>query len=91
MRIEAAYVPTAAPLAPRRAKADPARPQPPAPSRMDAVQLSAAAAHMRRLERAAQHAPDTRAERVAELKALVQAGAYQVDHTALAERLLGAL
>ncbi|MER3419179.1 MAG: flagellar biosynthesis anti-sigma factor FlgM [Chloroflexota bacterium] len=91
MRIEAAHVPPVAPPVPRRSEEAPARSHPPAPSRTDTVQISAVAARVRRLERAAQHAPDTRAERVAELKALVQAGAYRVDRTALAERLLSAL
>jgi flagellar biosynthesis anti-sigma factor FlgM len=91
MRIEAAHVPPVAPLAPHRAKSAPTPSQPPALSRTDAAQISAVAARVRRLERAAQHAPDTRAERVTELKTLVQSGAYQVDRTALAERLLNAL
>jgi flagellar biosynthesis anti-sigma factor FlgM len=91
MRVEAGHTTSVVSLAVGQAAARPSRPHRVTSSHTDAVQLSEAAVHLRRLERAAQHAPDTRAERVAHLKALVQAGAYQVDTTALAERLLRAL
>ena len=58
----------------------------------DAVSLSGDASGVRRAHAAAAAAaPELRAEKVAELRAQVQAGAYQVDSYALAEKLAGVL
>ncbi len=91
MRVEKASIPPVVPSVSRHTEATVARSRPSAAGRTDKVQLSPLAAHAQRLERAVQHAPDTRAERVAELKARVQSGAYQVDSSVLAERLLRVL
>ncbi len=56
--------------------------------RPDQMQLSSAGATARKAQAAAAQAPELRAERVAGLKAQVQSGAYQVDTTALAQKLL---
>jgi negative regulator of flagellin synthesis FlgM len=55
------------------------------------VQLSDSAAQARRAQAAAASAADTRADRVAQIKAQVQDGSYQVNTTELAEKLLTVL
>lgn len=55
------------------------------------VQLSDSAGQARRAHAAAASAPDTRADRVAAIKAQVQDGSYKVNTTALAEQLLKVL
>ncbi len=59
--------------------------------RGDDVQLSDGVQRLRRAHAAAAAAPDARADRVADLKARVQAGTYRVDNQALAEKLLRVL
>ncbi len=56
--------------------------------RRDGVELSNDLKRMRRAQAAASEAPDVRAERVAEIKARIQSGAYHVDTDALAQKLL---
>ena len=58
--------------------------------RRHAVELSAATVRLRRAH-AADDAADARADRVAALKAQIEAGAYQIDNAALAEKLLDVL
>lgn len=60
-------------------------------ARGDIVQFSSASATARKAQTAAAEAPEVRAERVAELKAQVQGGTYQVDNQALAHKLLAVL
>lgn len=55
----------------------------------DAVALSGGARVLQRAHAAAAEADDVRTGRVAALKAQIQAGAYQMDTDALAERMLG--
>ena len=57
--------------------------------RTDAVDLSAGLERVRRVQTAVAEAPDVRADRVTELKAQIQSGAYRVDADDLARRLLG--
>lgn len=56
--------------------------------RSDRLALSDDLGQMRRAHAAASEAPDVRAKRVAEIKAQVQAGTYQVDTDALAGKML---
>ena len=55
--------------------------------RPDAASLSAEAQEILRARRAAQEAPDVRADRVAALRQQIQDGTYQVDAQSLARRL----
>ena len=57
--------------------------------RTDEVDLSAGLERVRRVQAAVTEAPDVRADRVTELKAQIQRGAYRVDADDLARRLLG--
>jgi negative regulator of flagellin synthesis FlgM len=57
----------------------------------DAVAFSGESAQVRRVQADVEAAPDVRAERVAAIKAEIEAGSYQVDNRALAEKLLGVL
>ena len=76
-----------------------AGPQPPAaegyeatslPSqRPDAAEFSDELAELRRVRAAAAAADEVRADRVAAIKARLQAGTYTIDTNTLAEKLLG--
>jgi negative regulator of flagellin synthesis FlgM len=89
MRIEPSPIqPSQSPVV--RQPAEPSEPRLPA-RRPDRVELSDDAEHLRRTREEAAAAPDVRAERVAALKEQIQAGAYQIDDTALAEKLLDIL
>jgi negative regulator of flagellin synthesis FlgM len=57
-------------------------------SSSDTVTLSGNARLFSQAVRDAQNAPDSRVERVAELKALVESGEYQPDSRKIAEKLL---
>ena len=59
-----------------------------AAQRADEASLSSEARELLKARRAAQDAPDVRAELVAELRRQVQDGSYQVDEEALARRLM---
>lgn len=54
----------------------------------DRVELSTNGAAIERLKKTMQVAPDFRADRVAQLKARIDAGTYQVDGKAVAARML---
>lgn len=70
----------------------PAPPSPPAPThRADTAELSGEALSARRAQAAVTASSEVRAEKVAAIKAQVQAGTYQVDTHALAEKLLKVL
>jgi negative regulator of flagellin synthesis FlgM len=89
MRIEPTRTrPAQAP--PVRQAAEPSE-QPAGARRPDTVELSDGAESLRRAREDAAAAPDVRAERVAAIKGQIQAGAYQIDDTALAEKLLDVL
>jgi flagellar biosynthesis anti-sigma factor FlgM len=53
--------------------------------------LSEGAEYLRRAREEAAATSDVRAERVAAIKDQIQAGTYQIDDTALAEKLLDVL
>lgn len=57
--------------------------------RPDSVKLSEGLGRLREAHAAAAEASDVRTERVAEIKAQIQAGRYTVDTDALAEKMLG--
>ncbi len=92
MRIDPTHAARIAGIMPRSA---PAPTQPAGeggPSRrLDSVNLSEGLGRLREAHAAAAEASDVRAERVAEIKAQIQAGAYTVDTDALAEKMLGHL
>ena len=54
----------------------------------DQLELSSRAEEMKAARAALAETPEVRAQRVAELKAQVQAGTYQVDTDKVAERIL---
>jgi len=54
----------------------------------DKVELSAESREIKKINDALEMTPDVRAERVAELKKLVQEGRYQVDSEALADKMI---
>ena len=54
----------------------------------DTVAMSEQGSALARIHEAVEATPDVRADRVAELKARIQAGTYDVDTDALAERML---
>jgi negative regulator of flagellin synthesis FlgM len=88
MRIEPTRTqPTQTPSARQPAE----QPERPAAGRSDSVELSDGAEYLRRAREEAAAAPDVRAERVAAIKDQIQAGTYQIDDTALAEKLLDVL
>jgi negative regulator of flagellin synthesis FlgM len=91
MRIDPTSAAHIAAITTRRAAA--AQPdQGSAPARRhDAAELSGGAQSARRAHAAAAASPDVRAEKVAEIKARVQAGTYTIDNDALAEKLLDVL
>ena len=55
--------------------------------RADSASLSAEAQELLQARRAAQDAPDVRAEKVAALRQQIQDGTYKVDEASLARRL----
>lgn len=55
--------------------------------RADRVTLSEGAREFARIMDAVQSAPDTRADRVADLKARIESGTYEVDYNGLATLL----
>ena len=57
-------------------------------SPVDKVELSAQSKEMQKINDVLEMTPDVRAERVAELKKLVQQGGYQVDSEAVAEKMI---
>lgn len=65
-----------------------ARSKPASAEPHDTVAMSEAGASLARVQEAAAAAADIRADRVAELKAQIQAGEYPIDADAIAERLL---
>ena len=91
MRIDPVYTPAAA-LGAYQAVGGRAKPnQISYTPRPDTVEFSNGADELRRAQAAVSASSDVRADRVAEIKAQVQAGAYQVDTQALAETLIGVL
>ena len=56
--------------------------------RADGASLSSAAQELLKARRAAQDAPEVRADLVAELRRQVQSGTYQVDANSLARKLM---
>ncbi len=56
-------------------------------SPVDKVELSAQSKEMQKINDVLEMTPDVRAERVAELKKLVQEGRYQVDSEAVADKM----
>jgi negative regulator of flagellin synthesis FlgM len=57
-------------------------------SRTDSVTLSPATQELKRLRDAAADHPEIRSQRVAVLKSAIDAGTYQVDTIALAQKML---
>ena len=57
-------------------------------SLVDTVELSAQSKEMKKINDVLEMIPDVRAERVAELKKLVEEGRYQVDNEGLAEKMM---
>ncbi|MGI5820096.1 MAG: flagellar biosynthesis anti-sigma factor FlgM [Armatimonadota bacterium] len=55
----------------------------------DQLELSSRAEEIRAARAALAETPEVRAERVAELKAQIEAGTYQIDADRVAERILG--
>lgn len=56
--------------------------------RTDSVSLSGTSQELKRVRDMVTSQPDVRAERVAALKASIANGTYQIDNTALAEKML---
>ncbi len=57
----------------------------------DSVSLSSGSRDVRKIKEILQETPDIRAERVAELKAGIESGEYQVDSRRLADKMLADL
>jgi len=57
-------------------------------SLVDKVELSAESKELKKINDVLEMTPDVRAERVAELKKLVDEGRYQVDSEGVAEKML---
>ena len=55
---------------------------------VDKVELSAQSKEIKKINDVLEMTPDVRAERIAELKKLVQEGQYQVDSEKIAEKML---
>jgi negative regulator of flagellin synthesis FlgM len=75
----------------RRPAATPPSSAAPQSYKTDSAQVSGDAQQVRRAHAAAASSSDVRAEKVANIKAQIEAGTYKVDTNALAEKLLNVL